>query len=114
METDKTKENVQLEPPALRGRRQRIKDFEQFIEANRKKQTPTQLVARYSLQTGIASRTVNGYLKLLIDAGIYAKPTWPIKSQILTPEERKVAVEEFERKQEEQRKKREEANPYDF
>lgn len=109
-----TKENVQLEPPALAGRKERIKDFGQFIEANRKKQTSTQLVARYSLQTGIAIRTVQGYLKLFIDAGIYAKPTWPIKSQILTPEEREVAVEEYERKQEEERKKREEANPYGF
>jgi len=29
------KQNVQLEPPALAGRKQRIEDFRQFIEVKR-------------------------------------------------------------------------------
>ena len=114
MKPNKTKENVQLEPPALRGRRQRIKDFKQFIEANRKDKSTKELVALYCLETGISIRTILGYLKLFYQANVYARPTPRVGHKLLPPEEHKVAIEEWERKAEEERKKREEANPYDF
>lgn len=102
------KENVQLMPPALAGRKQRIKDFKQFIEANRKTRTPKQLLARYSLQIGIAPNTVKGYLKLFIDAGVYVKPHYEVSRLLLTPEEYKEANAKYLQKREEERKKREE------
>ena len=110
MERNKTKENVQLEPPALRGRRQRITDFKQFIEANRKDRTANQIIAVYALPTGISQRTIQDYLKLFVEANVYMRPTrYVCEYMLLTPEEYKVALEEWQRKEEEERKKREEA-----
>jgi len=107
------KENVQLEPPALVGRRQRIKVFKQFIEAKRKTLTPKQIVAWYSLQTGIAPNTVKGYLKLFIDAEVYIHPYYEVSRLLLTPEEYKEANAKYLLKREKERKKREKANSYD-
>lgn len=105
------KETVQLVPPALAGRKQRIQDFKQFIEANRKDKSPTQLVALYSLQTGISKRTVDGYLKLFIEAKVYVTPWLLRPKRVLTPGEYEKARAEHSRKQEEARKRREaEAN----
>jgi len=102
------KENVQLEPPALAGRKQRIKVFKQFIEANRKSLTPKQLLAQYSLQTGIAPNTIKGYLKLFLDAEVYVGPHYGVSRLLLTPEEYKEANTKYLLKQEEERKTREE------
>ena len=81
------KENVQLEPPALLGRRQRIQSFREYVEANRKELSASKIVARYALESGVANRTVEGYLKLFYEAGIYVKPNFRSKWLILTPKE---------------------------
>jgi len=109
------KENVQLEPPALLGRKQRIKDFKQFIEANRKDRTAKRIVSLYALETGIARRTVDGYLKLFIEADVYMKPNWNVcKNKLLTPKEYKVASAEWKRRVVEANKKREEEEAKSF
>jgi hypothetical protein len=110
------KHNVQLEPPALAGRKQRIEDFRQFVEAKRKDTKPKRIVALYALETGVRIQTVQGYLKLLIQAGVYAEPTWKIANgHLVTLEEYEPLMKEYIRKQEEERKRREaEANQYDF
>lgn len=101
------KENVQLEPPALAGRKQRITDFRQFIEAKRKTLTPKQLIAQYSLKSGVAPNTVKGYLKLFIDAGVYVHPPWNVSRYLLTPEEYKKANAKYQQKVKRERKRRE-------
>ena len=109
------KETVQLVPPALAGRKQRIADFRQFIEANRKTKTSRQIVALYGLETGISVRTTEGYLKLFIEAGFYARPLGTLKGRLLTPKERDIFLKKLQRKRQEEQKQREtEINQYDF
>jgi len=86
------KQNVQLEPPALLGRRQRIQEFTEYVKANRKELTANKIVARYALQSGVADRTIAGYLKLFYEAGIYVKPNFRTRGMILTPKEYKAIL----------------------
>ena len=81
------KELAQLVPPAMLGRRQRIQSFREYVEANRKDLSASKIVARFSVESGIAYRTVEGYLKLFYEAGVYVKPTFKSKWLIVTPEE---------------------------
>lgn len=83
------KETVQLAPPAMLGRRQRIQEFREYVEANRKNLGASKIVALYAIQSGVADRTVAGYLKLFYEAGIYVKPNFRSKWMILTPKEYK-------------------------
>lgn len=59
--TMKQKQLVQLVPPAMAGRRQRITDFKEYVEANRKDMSSKQILATYSLETGISARTLRQY-----------------------------------------------------
>jgi hypothetical protein len=85
------KETVQVDPPALLGRRARIVEFKSYVESNRKELTPKVLCSRYALKTGISIRTVLGYLNLFYDAGLYRKPSYHSDWKLLTPEEYEVA-----------------------
>jgi len=86
----KEKQKVQLVPPAMAGRQQRITDFKEYVEANRKDMSSKQILATYSLETGISVRTLRQYLGVLIDAGVYVKPSWSLtKGKLVTPAEHK-------------------------
>ena len=77
------KDTVQYVPPALAGRQQRLTDFRQFVEENRKDKRVGELVAVYALNTGLSERTLLSYLKLLVDAKVYRR--WG--GRLLTPKE---------------------------
>lgn len=108
------KQTVQVESPAQAGRRQRIKEFKQFIEANRKSKTALQIVAVYGIETGIRQFTLNQYLKLFYDAGIYHKPTRISEHKLLTPSEYEETRKEHNKRMEEEMQRRKEINPYDL
>jgi len=106
----RSKELVQLEPPALLGRRARVKAFKEFVESNRLKLKSNQLVARYCVDTGISQSTILSYLKLFYQARIYVKPHWRITNDlILTPQEyeraRVAYMQQQEAKEQEERER---------
>lgn len=78
---------VQLENPAQLGRKQRLIEFREYVEANRKSKRGTQIIAEYSIQTGLSLKLVKSYMQLFYDAGFYAKPRFSTKFMILTQSE---------------------------
>ena len=87
---------AQLESPAQLGRQQRIEEFRQFIEANRKIKTEKQIIALYSINNGMTVRLVKSYLQIFYDAGFYVKPGYLSKWKIVTLRE----YEELSRREE--------------
>lgn len=91
----------QLVSPAQLGRLQRIEQFKQFIEDNRKTKNSREIVNLYSLQTGLAPRLLRAYLRTLYIAGIFQSPNTIIGSKIVTQEEYEELAEEWKRKRKE-------------
>jgi len=96
---------LQLVAPAQLGRKQRIEELRMFVEANRKSKNEKQIIALYSLNTGLRPNVVKGYLRLFYEAGFYIKPKYLTNFMIVTPSE----YEELqELKQREEQRKNEE------
>ena len=78
------KQTAQTLSPAQLGRKQRIQDFRQFIEANRKDKTVRQIMSEYCIDTGLSRRVVESYFRLFTDSGIYVKPCYATEWKIVT------------------------------
>ncbi len=85
---------VQLENPAQLGRKQRLTEFREYIEANRKSKRANQIIAEYSIQTGLSLRLVKSYMQLFYDAGFYTRPRFNTKFMILTQAEHDALAQE--------------------
>ena len=59
---------AQLGLPAIEGRKARIKAFREFVEANRKVKTESQIMALYSIESGLRTELLKSYPKLFYDA----------------------------------------------
>jgi len=96
---------IQLVSSAQLGRKQRINDFKEYVEANRQTKKVKQIVAEYSIQTGLSPRLVKGYLQIFYDAGFYIEPRHLTDWLIVTPKEYKKLVTDHERKEKEESKR---------
>ena len=86
--------------PAVERRKQRIREFRQLVEANRKDKTAQQIVALYSIHSGLTPRLLNSYLKLFIQAGLYHEPNYVTGNKIVTDEEYGPLFEQYQAKRE--------------
>lgn len=64
-------EKVQVECPAILGRRERMNTFKQYIETNRKDKPTTKIIALYSLETGLSVNVLKRYVQTFKDAQIF-------------------------------------------
>lgn len=78
---------IQYVTPAALARKQRVNELKDYVEANRKSKTEKQIIAEYSMQTGLSLRLVKSYLQLFYDAGLYARPRHSTKFKIFTQAE---------------------------
>lgn len=84
-----SKQLIQTDNPAMKGRRDRIEELRKYIEANRKKKYASQILNEFCVETGLRISLVKEYFKLLVAATIYVNPSFETKWKILTPKELK-------------------------
>lgn len=90
----------QLGLPAVEGRKQRIAQFKEFVEASRKDKTAQQIGALYSIETGLTPVLLKKYLKLFYEAGLYHEPNWITSNKIVTEDKYGPLYKRYQEKRE--------------
>ena len=81
--------------PTMQARKERVERFKLYAEQNRKTMRAKRLVANFALKLGLREAIVVGYLRLLINSGIYVKHEF----MLLSPSEYEKVQREIELKE---------------
>lgn len=86
--------------PTMQARKERVERFKLYVAQNRKTLSAKRLVANFALSLGLREAIVVGYLRLLINSGIYVRHRF----MLLSPSEydkvqREIELKEKKRKE---------------